>query len=423
MHKRSLFVALISVLVPWILVAIPGTRAGSDSATDETHRACGIFYRHGWPFIHLDSSRVSLHLLSGSEPFSRSEVESAGANAGLLLNSVNDSFWSKKRPPLKLDWRWQRTWHPKEEYPELPAFWSDTERWPRLTYGSRNRIRVWGLICNLLVVFLVWMGVVSAVEYCIRRSLPLIQISCRRFLVAIIIFGFLFLAFPFIQGIKRDKRVFESLESLESLESTVQFESMDCELDFKLERRLPMVVCQLLNHGRLPLFDYWYLHKIRECEIWASNGRELQRDSKSVASLIAIMNRESVPVSLEAEWDGHTARFLESLGGAKITEMTFVFGAFQKETLCVDLSERFPELQYLTLDLGTTEITPESIQPFLGISSLQAAKFWNVDKEASLILIQTQDQWPARTKIQLRYGEDWTEDLLRKLGDRFEIFE
>ena len=48
-HKRTLAVVFCLVVVPWILVAIPGQVSGGWGTTGSSAKD----YQHGWPFVHL----------------------------------------------------------------------------------------------------------------------------------------------------------------------------------------------------------------------------------------------------------------------------------------------------------------------------------------------------------------------------------
>ena len=255
---RSLIIAILFVLVPWCLIAIPGESIGNDNGF-EIYRiggATSIFLpmNHGWPAVHMVSLKHSPnHPLIQSDDFG-TKLDRYRSNSNLFVDSSHREFVA---PAM------------------ATQFWSDINRWPgKLSNtGSPIVFEYWlnpiGLTINIAVLVFLLMLVILVCEYRIRRFGSLLRFSIFEFLV---VFSLIAIGFGWIEMHNRRAQK----EAIELTELNGLLVNKASEIRYDL---LPTPVSRLFDYVAQPRFVHDDTFRpLKKVDTFAVLGKEITAD-------------------------------------------------------------------------------------------------------------------------------------------------
>lgn len=423
-HKRTLAVAFCVVVIPWILVAVPGEQygGGGTSGITVTNR------QHGWPFVHLSSTHVEIY-----------DVEIYG-NWGQLppdidaneiaANYSQHSFFApdtnlNNSPQLNLRLHRNNPW-----WEDQPGFWSEGSNWPSWRYGWHLEFRPWGILCNFLFVGFVMVMVAIAVEFRIRRWGKLFRYSLKTTLVMVVIVAAL-LAYVISEHSKsaHEERHLQALKKLETDEIIY--------LHVEYQSRFPLLFSQLLNHGNFPWGNSMMFRQTRECLVSlhlddSNTPEQVSQITKTLAD-----SNTLVSVDMSHVENDTFARMLDELGKTNIHRLDIRFECYEwvykkigarfhdldweqavkMADLKFETKNRFQHLESLILELDSALKHPEILQHFCDLPALQKVRIYDLSESGARYILQTRTRWPKNSIFD--FAEDVSDDLKSRLQQAF----
>ena len=177
-HKRTIAVVLCVVILPWVLIAMPGTLDTGDNVSGRN-----IYHLvHGWPFVHLE---ITHHLKAGNLEEGRYRLSRLpwGTDATKTAKEAAALF-TKGRSPFQLNLRVEKDPY-RAHWLGKVSFWSDVSNWPALKTGVHLTPRYFGMLLNLLCLALLAAMVAALCERRIRRHGRLLKYSLAILLIGI----------------------------------------------------------------------------------------------------------------------------------------------------------------------------------------------------------------------------------------------
>ena len=417
-HKRTLAIVFCFVLLPWFLVAIPGTTSRASASSFPYSQM-----RHGWPFVHLHTTEVKTlgELVSGKFVFGQKPIDQ---ELNELVRDYADSLGSKDfRPPIKLDLRFYRSG-------ELVSWqgighWSENRFWPRWKPGWLWSPRYIGLLLNLSFLAIASGLVIAFCEYRIRRRGRLVNFSLRSILAATALAALLI-----AWGVREFN---ESKSIAKSIELFKQWDTADHNVDY--ETRLPLVVSQLFNHGKHPwgTTPFFFRAKSGEILIWLNEFTPANIDQITELAFgsgylinLDVRNFNAQRQQMLSKFDGENVYVLS----IDFNSDVWVYQAIGDDAhdtgweeaknlanLKLDLNISFPKLESLYIELDSTLDQVDQLKIFTGLQSLKTGNISNLSTGGAEYILKTKDQWP--TDMHLDYLDDVTDELKAKLDEAF----
>ncbi len=419
-HKRTLAFVSCFVILPWILIAIPGTKhlGGGTTGMTVNHKW------HGWPFVHLDSTRVTVYgnwvnqkFIPGQMPPNLDLNELAKRRAAEFNSDVEQ---------VQLDLRFQKA--DCGGWSDESGFWSESTNWPSWDAGLHSSPRYLGRFLNLSFVALS-AGVVGALcEYRIRRQHRLIRFSVKSLMIFVAMIG-LVLAWGVRESSQATARA-NLNHSLSQLED-------DAMLYFSVDREtlFPQVISQLLNHGKHPWGSVKMFRQIKSGHINLQLNDSTPLDVIERITKLAIQSGYSINLEV-IDFNPQRQAMLCAFDGANVVDLmiefeadNWVYQAIGEEpyesdweeavrlaNLKLDLRINLPNLERLTLTLDSTLDHVDQLKPFVGLPSLEA-KLFNLSKEGAEYILKTKKQWPKN--MEFVFLDDVSKELQMKLESAF----
>ena len=244
-HWTTVGIVFVLVVVPWILVAIPG-----ESMIRESMNRNAEQLDHGWPAIHLVSRKTN----------------------ATRFGNVVAAYESWANQPLTIPdpiMRWGFEGRRFERFRPLWAhsFWTSPNAWPSRhlhEFDSDNVVMksklIWsGLAINIAVLLLACLIAGAVCESRIRRRGSLFKFSILDFCL---LFVGLSIVFAWVNRCNRDaKAEFDKVRQMTEFKN--KFQGVGIKYETKQEA-LPMVVARLLDYPeRLPFVPTWALQPIK----------------------------------------------------------------------------------------------------------------------------------------------------------------
>ena len=413
-HKRTLAMVFCFLILPWVLVAIPG-----ESGTKK-FIATGLSsqsFVHGWPFVHLDRTEAIVTGLPGQTQ-----------ELNLAINS------SPNQSAFRLDLRFDqehvwRTGSPPSLGPK--GFWTDPINWPCWGTGRYLRIRPLGLICNLLILGLTVSMLGWIVERKIRRDNRLIKFSLKSMLVAmtVIAVATIWVVKEYSDSLDQRRRL-TRLTELEIPQTSVMYQS-----------RFPQVVSQLLNHGYLLGLDPWFFVEINK----ESSGATLVHLSRvmtdeRLSEIASAVVESPIPTALYL-WP-YTRQIENKLIEFEHADVKMLFvhfddgfwiesfiddpkytGDFDRDLNTfrdqINIEAAFPKLEFLNLVLDPKLDQRSQLRAFCGLETLKTNQLVGLTKEGIDFLVKTKKRWPK--KIHVMFDDNVSQSCKELLGQNFEV--
>ncbi len=421
-HKRTLAIVFCLVVIPWILIAGPGTRSGGGGTT-----GLNVTTRwHGWPFVQLESTHANVYGDWVNGKFIYGQMPPGLDLDELVRNWVDDRPVDWELPSFQLDLRVGEKGKWLDE-----GFWSEASNWPSWKPGWHLKFRPWGLICNLMIVLLIAAIVAIPFEYKIRRSRKLLRVSLKEVFAATAI-----VAIALGWGVREhsrsaaDEQLLKKLESLETAE--------DLMFGFEGKLRFSLLFSQLLDHGKFPwgasrLFRRYEEGNVRiMLDNWVS--------PKSIASLARTLSGSRFSVELDViEYDETDEEILEELDNLKVESLSIEFDCYDwvyqkigeenaalswnaaKElaALKVDLKVKLLHLKELEIELSADLDQGDQLKPFCGLPALQTVEIRGLSETGAKYLLKTHTQWPSVMEVE--FASEVSDELRTKLQQVFSL--
>ena len=426
-HKRTMLIVFFVVVLPWILVAVPGESTGGWGTTGSSREA----FVHGWPFVHLDRTQATV---SGS--WVNKKFFPGRMPAGLDLRKLAKES-AREHPALRMDLRLNRkdsVYAFDAANPMLGTYWTNVKLWPLRGPGIYWEIRPLGLICNLLVLGLAGFLIGFIVERRIRSQGRLLKFSLKSLLALMALVS---IAIGWVVG---EYSRFASLQrDLTNIELM-----LPSHLNANFEGRFPRVVSQLFNHGHLPFVDprfFVVLSRRDPGSLWVSLD-DLADGEQATAEQIIVLNELNTDarLSIYLETWVYTRQIEEHLNGfdkAQVENLEIQFGVnlwvesfsdvegyqgdFFKDIelfgKSVNIIPDFPRLKVLRLHLCSELDQQSQLESFCGLESLEEVELSGLSQPAIDFLWKTREKWPRN--ITLEFEHDVNDESRDRLVQYF----
>lgn len=424
-HKRTIVVVFCVVLLPWILIAIPGTDVGGAGTTglNISH------HQHGWPWVHLESTEYDISgnwfngkFFPGQMPLGLDLAESAKKAA---------ASFTEDKSPVQLNLRLERDDANAEWLGEY-GYWSDISNWPVWKLGTHYTPRYLGLGLNLISLGLLAWGIAALCEYQIRRHHRLLRFSLANLLTGMALLG---VATAWIVHMYHENaaeiRIKDSLQTLYDRDAELAYFQVD------YEARFPPIVSQLLNHGMHPWGAEPIFRKVKSGRI--EFRLDSDNDPETIRKITKLATQTQYSVHLNViDFCPQRQRMLHSLDGINVETMYLDFDSYdwlsdefgdeqtdgqweqarKRAGFKVDLDIDMSELKELRLDLDWTISQADQLRQFMGLPSLEEASISGLTAEGAEFILKTKSRWPKA--MEFYYSDDVSEKLRQELESEFD---
>jgi len=423
-HKRTIVVVFCVVLLPWILIAIPGTTisGGGSSRSSISHKV------HGWPFVHLESTEISisqywLKMNRGQVPpeLLNLDKQARESAARYLENSS----------VIQLNLRHRRMRSSKAEDLGEIGYWSDLSNWISWKVGTHLTPRYLGLVLNLIcLVFLVRL-IAAGCERRIRRDGRLLKYSLASMLICT---AFFVVAFAWIarmqQEVAAQKRLNDSLQAMADAE-----DGSLRSLLLEYQARFPLIVSQLFNHGKHSWGAVPFFRQVKSGRMNCDLDDESDQDDINLVAELAKETQYLVSLQL-MDFSPKRQLMLKAMDGMNIVELEICYDSYdwmrqefggdrsvwgaelKRAGFEVELDIDMSRLKDLRLELDWRIPQTEQLKPFVGLPSLKFASISYLTAEGAEFILETKSRWP--NAMEFDYSDDVSEELRQKLESEFD---
>lgn len=179
--RLSIATALLFIVPPWILVAVPGEDLGKG-----TFGSCTIRH-HGWPLTHQQSAKIRFTNKQRAFYSSSPDWDSSNLAGQQLENCI------KKRPGAyeSAGDQYLRQIKDQRIFPNVSRFWTDVRNWPisESTDGWAWKIKWGGMIGNLAIIAAVIWLIAMLIDRRIRRRRNWLSFSLFEFVIVLTVVG------------------------------------------------------------------------------------------------------------------------------------------------------------------------------------------------------------------------------------------
>ncbi len=423
-HKRTAAVVFCVVICPWILIAVPGTiwGGGGTSVMTVGHR------KHGWPFVHLVSTHVKINKYWYKQNFAPNQAPHS-PSLEEIAKYWADNFAPHVKP-VQLDFRFDRDPFFTEMDCRL-GFWSDPLNWPVGKSCLHLSPRYIGLGLNLLIVVLIACAIGTVCEYRIRRHHRLFKFSLKSLMIFTVLAS---IVAAWLVRIQLQSNTTANLN-----QSLLQLQDDDLLMvSFEQESQFPLVLSQLLNHGKFPwgATNNFACTKSGRIEIYLEDTIpqefnqivKLAKESgyqlvitvdeftpKKKAMLCAFNEMNIVDLTIDLDAINWMDQMFDSNG----RELTLKQAAIRVNRE-LDFKLDLPHLENLTLSLDSDLCQVAQLQIFIGLTPSNCS-ITGVSNEGAKFILETADQWPENMK--LVFLSNVSADIREKIRARFKIQE
>ena len=461
-HKRTIAVVLCVVILPWVLIGIPGTLDTGDQVA-----GWNIYHlAHGWPFVHLETTHYQKVGNSAKGRYQLGHLP-AGAEVATSAKEVATIF-AKHRPQIKLNLRLEKDRHRAQWLGKI-SYWSDGSNWPILKTGVHLTPRYVGMLLNLFCIVLLALIVAALSEYRIRRYGGLLKYTLANLLLGIAVIS---IACAWIARMHLDHEAQARLdEPLQALSDKGYRDNNGLQYFRKHhEARFPLIVSQLLNHGRHPWGSVPFFRQVKSGTIGIVIHGESDIDRLRRIKNLATSTKYSIALRLTS-FTPETQKMFNALNGVKPARLNFSFNttswwfeetkkrqvklvdkwhkelqlrkdikraefqqllkkrknadrknfdwaqAIEQSGFKVDIDIDMSKLESLCLRLDGTISQEEQLQPFVGLPSLKKAQFLDLSTEGAEFIMETKGQWSKN--VEFDFTSDVSQELQTKLKSEF----
>ena len=408
-HRSTIVIALL-VLLPWLLVALPGRIDGSGGSDD----FWTLRYSHGLPFVFLERQTAEYDESGSSGVFPPGEPQEVDFDAmaakflatgvyqsddsefwfGLCFSSVsgNDCFGHCELETSVI---------------EQDRFWSDVDRWPWLgeTGGEAMRIHWLGLLIDVLLVLIVFWMVAKAIEYRLSKRGTHFAFSLAEVLAVFCATGALtaWVANEYQRAAKQNAVVDRLSDEVTAADEYIGGERSNS---------LPRLVSELLDHGSL--FPPLKTHMFRPVE--QANFSIHNLDDGAAKSLADAMQDTAFPIDLDIQVNKQTLPVLQNrkaLSNVNYLDLRFGFlweGGDQPDVFLTDADLDFelnlPNVKRLLIILHPKIDQPKQLGILPLMKSLEVFLMWEIDQKGAVYLSSIVENFPALKELDLSFRFD-----------------
>lgn len=395
LHKRTIVLVLLAI-VPWILIAIPGT----PDETDAQGYVSSKHFVHGWPLVHLDSTKCTA---IGGMPWNlKLQPLSASEIVDLAWESV--ARHTADAPAVQLNLRLERD---KSQGTEGTCYWTDGANWPVWNEETYFRPRFVGLFLNLICVGLFASIVAALCEYKIRRDQRLLKYSIATLLVGM---AFLAVCVACIVQMYRENAAQNAMKVL-----TREVGGALWRKKTHYEPRFPLIVSQLFNHGAYPWGKMETSRRVKSGKITVDIDQGSDLKEIELISKCARLTQHSVDLRV-FNFNSDRQDMLNVMGAAKIVALYLDFVGGDRFEIDLEFDKR--HLEEIRLGLNPAISAKEQLEPFVGLPSLKWASIAGLSTEGAAFILETKTKWPK--VMLLAYLDEVPEELKQKLDSEFE---
>ncbi|MFK7769577.1 MAG: hypothetical protein AB8B55_20365 [Mariniblastus sp.] len=411
-HKRTLAIVFCFVIVPWILIAIPGTPSGGSGTT-----GMNVSYtRHGWPFVHFRTTHVDVYGTWVNGKFTLGPPP-----PGTDLDKLAQKFAIQREllnpNDLELDLRFYRD-SGASGWGKQTGFWTEGRFWPIFEKGRYFSPVYLSIFLNLSLVISAALVLAAFVELRIRKHRRLAIFSLKTLLIGTTAFAFV-IAWN-VREYRESKKTAKLIQSLANYEDDNGIELYCFTHE---ETRFPLVVSQLLNHGKhvWGVTPFFFHTKTGEVELSLDKHLDPEKFSQVKKDVID----SGFEIFLDVcDFDVQRKNMLQQFSGANLTTLVIDFDSTDwvyqaigdlEETpvweeakklanLKLDLQLDLPNLRVLELELDSTLDQVDQLRVFVGSPLLEDVRISNLSKEGAEFILKTRDKWPKAMDLNFRDG-------------------
>ena len=303
--RSTLLIALL-ILLPWLLIALPGRVDEVENAypspggwTPASYLPRPSYQRHGLPLVFLERQ----------------------------TNRLNDV------------WR--------DGFVTQTTFWSNPARWPWIGNGEVIRVHWWGLLVDVLLILFLFLLFACVVEDRLENRGSHFKFSLAEILVATCIAG-LFVAWisaEYRRAAKENTAVAQLMDAMSTSGGHIDIGRSNC---------LPVHVSELLDHrSSIPLLKNRLFRPVLDAEII------LPADPKgSARDIIKAIGSIHFPIDLEVDVNEHNLPILTGVKEwppVRYLDLDFNFDPIWydacRDEIDLDFVSKFPAIDTLTISL------------------------------------------------------------------------
>ena len=416
-HRLTIAIALL-ILLPWLLVALPGRINGGGATTGfETNR-----FLHGLPFVFLERQTVEYSGTWANKIFTPGvkpkdvdfdEMAAKCMDAEFYQGSYRD-FWFGLRFNSRTDADFRDVYELETSSITPVRFWSDVNRWPWLggADGTAMRIHWLGLLVDVVLILLVFWMSATVVEYRLKKRGKHFAFSLAEVLAVFCATGVLtaWIGNEYQRATKENTAVDHLCA-----ETT----AAGAYLDGKRSNSLPALVSELLDHrSSFPLLKTNMFRPVQKGSISIYDLEDsLEGTAESLADAIentglsidldCIVNERTLPLfqdrkalsavrqlelrfDFDYEWDLHADDYVTDAD--------------------LDFKLNLPNLKRLSLLLQSEIDQPKQLGILPSMKSLERLEIDEIDQQGAVYLSSIVENFPALKELDLSFGFDFVRD-------------
>ena len=292
-QSSTLILATWVVLVPWLLIAMPGMHVGIVTH-DGFISSC---FEHGWPFVFLErltyESNNKMNVRLNQIGIERGQMERlADRMQDLRVDTPNDGLdFDLKTGQPHVSSLWS-TGNNSRDFSQT-GFWTNKRRWPFAGDVDEEvlRFRWFGLVLNLGFLALIWATIAWLIETRLRRRGSHLKFSMFEILIVISLLAALLalLRNEYLHSLEQNQVVADTVESFRS----------DLQVFGQRKNSLPNPVSQLFDHrSRLPFTDVYLFRPVERLYVHISSQKAMAKNRQRREQFVEALNQSPYPICL-----------------------------------------------------------------------------------------------------------------------------
>ena len=411
-HRSTLAIALL-ILLPWLLVALPGRINGGGTTGFETNR-----FLHGLPFVFLERQTVEYSGTWANKIFTPGvkpkdvdfdEMAAKCMDAEFYQGSYRD-FWFGLRFNSRTDADFRDVYELETSSITPVRFWSDVNRWPWLggADGTAMRIHWLGLLVDVVLILLVFWMSATVVEYRLKKRGKHFTFSLAEVLAVFCATGALtsWIGNEYQRAAKENTAV-----------DHLCAEATAADANFHGERSnsLPKLISELFDHrSRFPLLKTHMFRPVEHAKISIHSlddgtagplADAIQNADFSIDLIIGV-HKQTVPIfqdrklvavrqlglsfGFDYEWDNQADDYVTDAD--------------------LDFKLNLPNLKELSLFLQSEIDQPKQLGILPSMKSLERLEIDEIDQQGAVYLSSIVENFPALKELDLSFGFDFVRD-------------
>ena len=415
-HRSTIVIAFL-ILLPWLLVALPGRINGGGTTGFETNR-----FLHGLPFVFLERQTVEYSGTWANKIFTPGvkpkdvdfdEMAAKCMDAEFYQGSYRD-FWFGLRFNSRTDADFRDVYELETSSITPVRFWSDVNRWPWLggADGTAMRIHWLGLLVDVVLILLVFWMFAKAIEYRLNKRGTHFAFSLAEVLAVFCATGALtaWIGNEYQRAAKENTAVDRLWD-----EAT----AAGAYLDGKRSNSLPVLVSELLDHrSSFPLLK---THMFRPVEQVSISTYDLEDSLEGTAeSLADAIENTGLSIDLDCIVNERTLPlFQDRKALSEVRQLGLRFG-FDSEwddladvyvtDADLDFKLNLPNLKELSLFLQSEINQSKQLGILPSMKSLERLEIDEIDQKGVVYLSSIVENFPALKELDLSIGFDFVRD-------------